>query len=70
MFSHCYNIEEIDMINWDMSNLKYENKFKYNPIDYLFCDCKKLKKLKLVEILNKKKLKKENLMEKYLVVFH
>ena len=47
MFQNCHSIEEIDMINWDMSNLKNENEEKKNPIDYLFYDCKKLKKIKI-----------------------
>ena len=47
MFQYCENIEEIDMINWDMSNLKYENEYKENSIDYLFFDCKKLKKIRI-----------------------
>ena len=58
MFSHCYNIEEIDMINWDMSNLKYENEFKLNPIDYLFYDCKKLKKIKISGNIKQEEIKK------------
>ncbi len=58
MFSHCYNIEEIDMINWDMSNLKYENEFKFNPIDYLFNNCKKLKKIKISGNIKKEEVKK------------
>ena len=49
MFSYCYNIEEIDMINWDMSNLKYKNKDQVNPIDDLFNGCKKLKRIKIIK---------------------
>ena len=59
MFSHCYNIEEIDMINWDMSNLKYENEFKLNPIDYLFNNCKKLKKIKISGNIKQEEIKKD-----------
>ena len=58
MFWNCYNIEEIDMINWDMSNLKYENEFKLNPIDYLFCNCKKLKKIKISGNIKQEEIKK------------
>ena len=56
MFQRCENIEEIDMINWDMSNLKYENEFKENPIECLFNNCKKLKKIKGIENFNTKEV--------------
>ena len=58
MFQYCENIEEINMINWDMSNLKYENEYKQNPIDYLFFDCKKLKKIKISGNIKKEEVKK------------
>ena len=48
MFRCCYNITEIDMINWDISNLKHENEDNnINPISCLFCECKKLTKIKI-----------------------
>ena len=59
MFQNCHSIEEIDMINWDMSNLKYENEFKYNPIDYLFYNCKELKKIKISGNIKKEEIKKD-----------
>ena len=58
MFQNCHSIEEIDMINWDMSNLKYENKYKENPIDGLFNGCKKLKKIKISGNIKKEEVKK------------
>ena len=47
MFNGCSCITEIDMIKWDMSNLKYENEYKENPIRNLFLECKKLEKIKI-----------------------
>ena len=48
MFNCCKSITEIDMINWDMSNLKYDGEYhKDNPINYLFSGCSKLKKIKI-----------------------
>ena len=47
MFQLCENMKEINMINWDMPNLKYENEYKENSIDNLFKGCKKLKKIKI-----------------------
>ena len=58
MFQNCENIEEIDMINWDMSNLKYENQYKHNPIDWLFNGCKKLKKIRISGNIKKEEVKK------------
>ena len=55
MFYNCSCITEIDMIKWDMSNLKYENEYKENPIGYLFCECKKLTKIKIRGYLPKYK---------------
>ena len=34
MFYNCENLKEINMLNWDMSNI--------TTIDYLFNGCKKL----------------------------
>ena len=60
MFENCYNITEIDMINWDMSNLKYEGEYhKENPIDYLFYNCKNLKKIKISRNLKKEEANKD-----------
>ena len=53
MFINCYCISEIDMINWDMSNLKYENENRDNPIGDLFHNCKKLQKIKISGNLKK-----------------
>ena len=48
MFHGCESITEIDMINWDMSNLKYNNDYyRDNPIGRLFCGCSNLKKIKI-----------------------
>ena len=47
MFDSCSQIEEIDMINWDMSNLKYRNEENENPINDFFSLCYKLKKIKI-----------------------
>ena len=43
MFERCYKLTEIDMFNWDISNLNF-NDGKKNPINGLFYDCKNLKK--------------------------
>ena len=53
MFYDCKNISEIDMINWNMSNLKYENEDQENPINSLFSNCTKLKKIKISGNLKK-----------------
>ena len=59
MFQNCNSITEIDMINWDMSNLKYEGEYhKDNPIDYLFDGCSKLKKIKISGNLKKEEANK------------
>ena len=58
MFWGCNNITEIDMINWDMSNLKYYNDYG-NPIDYLFAYCSNLKKIKISGNLKKEEANKE-----------
>ena len=59
MFCDCKSITEIDMINWDMSNLKYEGEYhKDNPIDYLFDGCSKLKKIKISGNLKKEEANK------------
>ena len=42
------------MINWDMSNLKYDGEYhKENPIDYLFDGCSNLTKIKISGNLKK-----------------
>ena len=59
MFGNCSELEEIDMINLDMSNLKYENiDGNINPINGLFCDCKKLKKIKISGNIKKEEANK------------
>ena len=59
MIWDCKSITEIDMINWDMSNLKYDNDYyKENPIDYLFQYCSNLKKIKLSVNLKKEEANK------------
>ena len=58
MFQNCENIEEIDMINWDMSNLKYDNEHKKNPIDGLFNGCKQLKRIKISGNIKKEEVNK------------
>ncbi len=55
MFENCENINEIDMINWDMSNLKYTD---YNPINYLFYGCEKLRKIKISGNIKKEEINK------------
>ena len=61
MFQDCKSITEIDMINWDMSNLKYDNDYcKGNPIDCLFYNCKNLKKIKISGDLKKEEANKGN----------
>jgi hypothetical protein len=55
MFYNCKNINEIDMINWDMSNLKYTD---YNPINYLFYGCEKLRKIKISGNIKKEEINK------------
>ena len=57
MFQDCKSITEIDMINWDMSNLKFDNDYG-NPIDYLFCNCSNLKKIKISGNLKKEEANK------------
>ena len=56
MFYGCESITEIDMINWDMSNLKYDNDYKQNPIDYLFSKCSNIKKIKISGNLKKEEV--------------
>ena len=50
IFKNCYEINEIDMINWDMFNLEYNIN---NPIDSMFYNCGKLKKIKISGNLKK-----------------
>ena len=58
MFMSCKSITEIDMINWDMSNLKFEYN-QLNPIDYLFLNCSNLKKIKISGNLKKEEINKD-----------
>ena len=53
MFNGCKSITEIDMINWDMSNLKYSDNENGNSIDYLFNNCSNLKKIKITGNIKK-----------------
>ena len=48
------------MINWDMSNLKYEGEYhKGNPIDRLFFDCSNLKTIKISGNLKEEEANKD-----------
>ena len=53
MFKDCKNITEIDMLNWNLYNLKISSGgflfhyFRDKSIDELFYRCKKLNKIKL-----------------------
>ena len=60
MFQYCRSITEIDMINLDMSNLKYEGEYhKDNPIDYLFYGCSNLTKIKISGDLKEEEANKD-----------
>ena len=56
MLNGCKSITEIDMINWDMSNLKYSDNENGNSIDYLFNNCSNLKKIKISGNIKKEEL--------------
>ena len=56
MFKNCKSITEINMINWNLENLKDSWVFG-NGIEDLFCGCKKLNNIKLNTNFNNKKLK-------------
>ena len=59
MFEDCKSITEIDMINWDMSNLKYYGEYhKENPIDWMFYGCSNLTKIKISGNLKKEEANK------------
>ena len=59
IFCGCHSITEIDMINWDMSNLKTNT--EDSPIYRLFDCCRSLKLIKISGNLNKNEANKKGI---------